>query len=209
MYTARVLNGRRDELRSYLSNKLIDTGIHWQPGHKFKYFKHSQNNDLKVTEKISEQIITLPLHSNMKNDDIDYKKLLESFVSSCDVIVHLAGVNRANSDEEVYSSNIEINNFLKKALINTSFKGHLIFASSFQEDSDSLYGKAKKESRLFLEQTISELGGKYTGLIIPNVFGPFCKPNYNSFIATFSDKLINNKTPVSYTHLTLPTKRIV
>ena len=41
-------------------------------GHKFKYFKHSQNNDLKVTEKISEQIITLPLHSNMKNDDIDY-----------------------------------------------------------------------------------------------------------------------------------------
>ena len=36
-------------------------------------------------------------------------KLLDSFVSSCDVIVHLAGVNRANSNEEVYSSNIQIN----------------------------------------------------------------------------------------------------
>ena len=71
LYTVRVLNGRRDELRSYLSNQLIDTGIHWQPGHKFKYFKHFQNNDLEVTEKISEQIITLPLHSNMKND-VDY-----------------------------------------------------------------------------------------------------------------------------------------
>ena len=122
-------------------------------------------------------------------------KLLESFVSSCDVIVHLAGVNRASSNEEVYNSNIQINVALKEALINSSFKGHLIFASSFQEDSSSLYGKAKKESRVFLEQTISKLKGKFTGLIIPNVFGPFCKPNYNSFIATFCSKILIDQNP--------------
>ena len=122
-------------------------------------------------------------------------KLLDSFVSSCDVIVHLAGVNRGNSNEEVYTSNIQINFALKEALINSSFKGHLIFASSFQEDSDSLYGKAKKESRVFLEQTISELGGKFTGLIIPNVFGPFCKANYNSFIATFCSRILIDQNP--------------
>ena len=122
-------------------------------------------------------------------------KLLESFVSSCDVIVHLAGVNRASSNEEVYNSNIQINVALKEALINSSFKGHLIFASSFQEDSSSLYGKAKKESRVFLEQTISKLKGKFTGLIIPNVFGPFCKPNYNSFIATFCSKIVIDQNP--------------
>lgn len=122
-------------------------------------------------------------------------KLLDSFVSYCDVIVHLAGVNRANSEEEVYSSNIQINIALKESLINTSFKGHLIFASSFQEDSDSLYGKAKKESRIFLEQTIGELGGKFTGLIIPNVFGPFCKPHFNSFVATFCYKILINHNP--------------
>jgi UDP-2-acetamido-2,6-beta-L-arabino-hexul-4-ose reductase len=46
-----------------------------------------------------------------------------------------------------------------------------------------------------LEQTTIELGGKFTGLIIPNVFGAFCKPNYNSFIATFCDKILNDKTP--------------
>ena len=126
---------------------------------------------------------------------LENKQLLNSFISSCDVIVHLAGVNRANSNEEVYNSNIEINISLKEALINTSFKGHLIFASSFKEDSDSLYGKAKKESRLFLEQTISELGGKFTGLIIPNVFGPFCQPNYNSFIATFCSKILIDQSP--------------
>jgi len=122
-------------------------------------------------------------------------KLLETFVSSCDVIVHLAGVNRASSNEEVYNSNIQINVDLKEALINSSFKGHLIFASSFQEDSNSMYGKAKKESRVFLEQTISKLKGKFTGLIIPNVFGPFCKPNYNSFIATFCSKIIIDQDP--------------
>ena len=122
-------------------------------------------------------------------------KLLDSFVSYCDVIVHLAGVNRANSEEEVYRSNIQINISLKESLINTSFKGHLIFASSFQEDSDSLYGKAKKESRIFLEQTIGDLGGKFTALIIPNVFGPFCKPYYNSFVATFCSKILINHNP--------------
>ena len=126
---------------------------------------------------------------------LEDNKLLESFVSSCDVIIHLAGINRASSDEEVYTSNIKINIALKEALINSSFNGHLIFASSFQEDSDSMYGKAKKESRIFLEKTIGDLGGKFTGLIIPNVFGPFCKPYYNSFIATFCSKIVINHNP--------------
>ena len=77
---------------------------------------------------------------------LENNKLLDSFVSSCDLIVHLAGVNRANSEEEVYSLNIQINTALKESLINVSYRGHLIFASSLQEDSESLYGKAKKES---------------------------------------------------------------
>ena len=52
-----------------------------------------------------------------------------------------------------------------------------------------------KESRVLLEDTIYSLGGKFTGLIIPNVFGPFCKPNYNSFVATFCSKIINEESP--------------
>ena len=120
---------------------------------------------------------------------------LSAFVSSCDVIVHLAGVNRAETDQEVYSANIKLNTILKKALIDANFKGHLLFASSSQEKGDSLYGKAKKESRVLLEETINTLGGKFTGLIIPNVFGPFCKPNYNSFVATFCSKIVNLEAP--------------
>ena len=130
-----------------------------------------------------------------QNSFFEKESLLKEFVSTCDVIVHLAGVNRAETDEEVYDANIKLNTVLKKALINANFKGHLLFASSSQEKGDSLYGKAKKESREFLEKTINSLGGKFTGLIIPNVFGPFCKPNYNSFVATFCSKILNNETP--------------
>jgi UDP-2-acetamido-2,6-beta-L-arabino-hexul-4-ose reductase len=138
-----------------------------------------------------EKYVVVPFQRSFFEDS----ELLNSFVSSCDVIIHLAGVNRAASNEEVYNSNIQINTALNDALLSTKFKGHLIFASSSQEDSASLYGKAKKESRFFLEQTTIKLRGKFTGLIIPNVFGPFCKPNYNSFVATFCSKILKNETP--------------
>ena len=127
---------------------------------------------------------------------LEEESLLKEFVSTCDVIIHLAGVNRAETNEEVYDANILLNTVLKKALVNANFKGHLLFASSSQENGDSIYGKAKKESRVLLEDTINSLGGKFTGLIIPNVFGPFCKPNYNSFVATFCSKIVNHESPV-------------
>ena len=123
------------------------------------------------------------------------ENLLKEFVSLCDVIIHLAGVNRANTYQEVYDGNMEITNSLKKALVDARYQGQLLFASSSQEKGDSIYGKAKKESRVLLEDTINSLGGKFTGLIIPNVFGPFCKPNYNSFVATFCSKILNNEAP--------------
>ena len=125
----------------------------------------------------------------------EMESLLKEFVSTCDVIVHLAGVNRAETDEEVYDVNIKLNTVLKKALTDTNFKGHLFFASSSQEKGNSIYGKAKKESRVLLEDTINSFGGKFTGLIIPNVFGPFCKPNYNSFVSTFCSKILNDEAP--------------
>jgi UDP-2-acetamido-2,6-beta-L-arabino-hexul-4-ose reductase len=120
---------------------------------------------------------------------------LQTFVSSCDVIVHLAGVNRTQTDQEVYDGNMQLANALKMAIVATNFKGHLLFASSSQEKGDSIYGKAKKDARVLLEDTMSTLGGIFTGLIIPNIFGPFCKPNYNSFVATFCSKIVNHESP--------------
>jgi len=129
---------------------------------------------------------------------------LLTFVSSCDVIVHLAGVNRAQTDQEVYEGNLKLANALKTVLEATNFQGHLLFASSSQEKGDSAYGKAKKDARVLLEDTMSTLGGRFTGLIIPNIFGPFSKPNYNSFVATFCSKIVNHESPEVINDVNVP-----
>ena len=116
-------------------------------------------------------------------------------IEQSDFIFHLAGVNRADTEEEVFEENKKLNLALKNHLNEIKFSGKLFFSSSLQEETNTLYGKAKKEARIEFERLSKELGFKFYFLKIPNVFGPFCKPNYNSFIATFSDKLINNKTP--------------
>ena len=121
------------------------------------------------------------------------KTELISFVRQCAIIIHLAGVNRASSEQRVYEENYKLGLVLKEALEIANFKGHLLFASSSQEKGSSLYGKSKKDSRLLLEACISNQGGTFTGLIIPNVFGPFCRPNYNSFVATFCNKLLKSE----------------
>ena len=135
--------------------------------------------------------ILVPLQKSF----FENESLLTEFASSCDVIVHLSGVNRAQTDQEVYDGNIQLASALKTALVAANFNGHLLFASSSQEKGDSAYGKVKKDARVLLEVTMSTLSGKFTGLIIPNIFGSFCKPNYNSFVATFCSKIVNHESP--------------
>jgi UDP-2-acetamido-2,6-beta-L-arabino-hexul-4-ose reductase len=120
---------------------------------------------------------------------------LEEFVSKCDVIVHLAAMNRHNDPQVIYDTNIELAQKLVVALKATKSSAHVIFSSSTQEERDNEYGKSKKAARELLYNWSQESGGKFTGLIIPNVFGPFGHPNYNSVIATFCYKLAHNETP--------------
>ena len=68
IYVIRVLNGKRESLIEYLRNKSIETGIHWMPVHKFSYFANARCGDLTVTNMIGDQVLTLPLHSNMKSE---------------------------------------------------------------------------------------------------------------------------------------------
>ncbi len=117
-------------------------------------------------------------------------------ISPNDIIFHFAGVNRDINDDEVYRKNNLVNELLLSALIKIKFKGKLLFTSSTQEDSGTLYGKAKKNARLKFEEHSSSLGFKFFGIIAPNIFGPFCKPNYNSFISTFSSMIIDKKNPI-------------
>ena len=126
--------------------------------------------------------------------DFESNKLIKK-ISPNDIIFHFAGVNRDINDSVVFKKNNTLNESLLSALKKVKFKGKLLFPSSVQENSGILYGKAKKNARLKFEEYSNSLGYKFYGIISPNIFGPFCKPNYNSFIATFSSMLINKQTP--------------
>ncbi|CAK0756784.1 DegT/DnrJ/EryC1/StrS family aminotransferase [Gammaproteobacteria bacterium] len=65
IYFVRVEAELRQQFRDYLHAAGVDTGIHWQPGHWFSYFKDCRRSDLSVTERIGHEIVTLPLHSQM------------------------------------------------------------------------------------------------------------------------------------------------
>jgi UDP-2-acetamido-2,6-beta-L-arabino-hexul-4-ose reductase len=124
----------------------------------------------------------------------DNIQVLDSFVASCDVIIHLAALNRHNDPEILYETNISLVRILKASLERTSSKAHLIISSSTQEDRDNLYGRSKKDGRLLLSEWAIQSGGRLTGLIIPNVFGPFGHPYYNSVIATFCHQISRGET---------------
>jgi len=120
---------------------------------------------------------------------------LDEFVSQCDVIVHLAAMNRHNDPEVIYNTNIELVQKLITSLERTNSRPHIIFSSSSQEELDNPYGKSKREGRILLENWALLSRSSLTGLIIPNVFGPFGHPYYNSVVATFCHQLAHGETP--------------
>jgi UDP-2-acetamido-2,6-beta-L-arabino-hexul-4-ose reductase len=120
---------------------------------------------------------------------------LDNFVSSCDVIVHLAGMNRHGDPQVIYDTNVSLAKNLVNSLKRTGSKPHIIFSSSSQEERDNLYGKSKKDARLILSGWANETGAAFTGMVIPNVFGPFGNPFYNSVVATFCHQITHGETP--------------
>lgn len=71
IYSLRVLDGRRESLINHLRTQGIDAGIHFVPVHRHKFFEHSRRGDMTVTERVVSEVLTLPLHSLMKQEFID------------------------------------------------------------------------------------------------------------------------------------------
>ncbi|HSN61679.1 MAG TPA: NAD-dependent epimerase/dehydratase family protein, partial [Ferruginibacter sp.] len=120
---------------------------------------------------------------------------LDAFVLKCDIIVHLAAMNRHNDPEVIYATNVGLVKTLIASLERTQSKAHVIMSSSSQEEKDNLYGLSKKEGRELLGEWAHKSDACFTGMIIPNVFGPFGDPYYNSVVATFCHKLTHGETP--------------
>ncbi len=165
-------------------DRVTRLGITGQSGfigsHLYNYLKYVNNNFELI---------------DFNNEYFEDLEKLSEFVSRCDVIIHLAGVNRHHEADYIYSKNIELTDKLLDAINSSKTKPHIIFSSSTQEEKNNVYGNSKKEARLKLFSFSKMNGNKFTGLIIPNVFGPFGKPYYNSVVATFSHQIMNNETP--------------
>jgi len=161
----------------------IKVGITGQSGfmgtHLFNYLAHKDN------------IILIPFIDSYFEDSTE----LESFVKQCDVIVHLAALNRHNEPKIIYDTNIKLVKQLITALEKTNSNSYVLFSSSIQEEKDNVYGNSKREGRELFQRWAEKNKTRFTALIIPNVFGPFGKPFYNSVISTFSYQIVNKLEP--------------
>ena len=144
---------------------------------------------------------TLSLHPDkyiripFRDEFFQSEEALDAFVKQCEVIVHLAAMNRHNDPNVLYKTNIELVQKLIDSMERTKSKPYVIMSSSLQEEQDNLYGLSKKEGRELFNQWAERNAAKFTGLIIPNVFGPFGVPFYNSVISTFSYQICNKQEP--------------
>ena len=120
---------------------------------------------------------------------------LKEFVSQCDVIVHLAALNRHNDPQVIFETNVDLVKKLITAMNAANVQPHVLFSSSTQEERENPYGKSKKLGRELLEKWAKESNGRFTGFVIPNVYGPFGHPYYNSVVATFCHQLTHGETP--------------
>jgi UDP-2-acetamido-2,6-beta-L-arabino-hexul-4-ose reductase len=123
------------------------------------------------------------------------KSVLQNFVKSCDVIVHFAGCNRHDDPDELYAINVNLAKDLVTACEKVGSHPHIIFASSTQEEKDNPYGRSKLKAREIIDEWAKDSNAKSTGIIIPNVFGPFGRPFYNSVVATFCHQLTHGQEP--------------
>jgi len=138
-----------------------------------------------------DQVTIIPFQDEFFSDD----GILEAFVKQCDTIVHLAALNRHNNPQTIYETNLSLVRKLILALENTDSKPHILFSSSTQEERENAFGKSKREGREMFTQWAKKNGAPFTGMLIPNVFGPFGNPYYNSVVATFSHQLTHNEQP--------------
>lgn len=122
-------------------------------------------------------------------------KALDRFAAGCDAVVHLAGVNRGD-DEEIRTVNAELLEKLLTAAARCARPPHIVFASSTQRDRTTAYGAAKRDADQRLAAWVAEGRRRSaTSLVIPNVYGPGCRPFYNSVVATFCHQLARGEEP--------------
>lgn len=110
---------------------------------------------------------------------------LERYIEECEFLIHLAGVNRPKQVEEFYSGNTGFTEELIKILEKKHKNVPVIYSSTILNTPHVHYGKSKWEAERLLREYGKKTGSPIFIFRLPNVFGKWSRPNYNSFVATF------------------------
>jgi UDP-2-acetamido-2,6-beta-L-arabino-hexul-4-ose reductase len=118
--------------------------------------------------------------------DIDTdKSLLDEYVKNCEFVFHLAGVNRPIDEKEFMEGNFGFTSELLDLLKKYNNKAPILITSSIQAERDNPYGNSKKAGEELLFDYSYETGGKALVYRLPNLFGKWSRPNYNTVVATY------------------------
>lgn len=116
---------------------------------------------------------------------------LRDSVFNADFIYHLAGVNRPMEESEFYTGNSDLTAALCNAIRETGRAIPVVFSSSIHATTGTAYGRSKRMAENHLLELSLELGNQVYIYRLTNVFGKWCKPNYNSVVATLCHNIAN------------------
>jgi len=111
--------------------------------------------------------------------------LLDEYCREADFVFHLAGVNRPKEQSEFMEGNFGFTSVLLDTLQKYDNTCPVMLASSIQAELDNPYGVSKKAGEELLFRYAEETGARVYVYRFPNVFGKWCRPNYNSAVTTF------------------------
>lgn len=120
-----------------------------------------------------------------------YPHILEEYCKQCNIVVHLAGVNRPQKEEEFIVGNFSLLETLISLLIKHNNTCPIILSSSIQAELDNPYGKSKLLAENLLNKYAEQTKTKVKTYRFSNLFGKWAKPNYNSVTATFCYNIAN------------------
>ncbi len=117
---------------------------------------------------------------------------LEAWCAECDFVFHLAGVNRPKDPEEFMQGNFGFTSRLLELLQMHKNSCPVVLSSSTQAALDNPYGQSKRAGEDLLRDYGERTGAKIMIYRFPNVFGKWCRPNYNSAVATFCHNIAHD-----------------
>lgn len=120
---------------------------------------------------------------------------MTAFCGSCEAVVHFAGLSRHPDGNFLLETNLRLTSALIDGLKNSSGHTHVYLASTTHEQRDLPYHESKRRSRKMLESWAAETGNSYTTLLMPNTFGPYARPFFNSVVSSFCYQAAHGQTP--------------